>query len=241
MGVTPGYVLFKMAYQLSPILLTGGIAQYMPGGGIPILVLTEGLNFALSLVSTFTSGGGFNAELDGFFANYQALPGGQLIKTQPATYPSATQVVAANAQVAQPKMVSMKMLCPAIGSNGGFALKLANMMNLQASLDQHNSLGGTYTVITPSYIYTNCLLTAMTDISAGETSQVQYAYQLDFFQPLINQNQIQSSLGNLLSAFTNGTQPSTATSLNIGGLGAANPGSIFQSGVAVTPALPGIS
>lgn len=239
-GVTPGFVLFKTTYQLSPILLTGGLASFMPFGGIPIMLLTEGVNFIGSLI-----GGGiannYDSALDGFFANYQVLPGGQLINTQPATYPSATQVVAANAQVAQPKMVSMKMLCPANGPSGGFALKLAIMMSLQAALDSHNSLGGTYTVVTPSYIYTNCLLTKMTDISAGETSQVQYAFQLDFFQPLLTQQQIQLSLNGLLSAFTNGTQPAASLGPSITGLGAANPGSLFSAGGDAAAALPGLS
>jgi hypothetical protein len=121
-----------------------------------------------------------------------------------AQYPFFTQQVAANAQIQQPLNVSMLMYCPA-GKDTPYTTKLAIMSSLKSLLDVHTSLGGTYSVITPSWVYTNCLLTSLSDVSTEETNQVQWAYQWDFVQPLLtfpSFNTVESAAMSMLSGPT---------------------------------------
>lgn len=233
-GVSPGYIAFKLANQLTPIILTRGIATAQ-GGAIPIIALTEGsIAGAVGLISGIT-GGGADSALDDFFAHYQPVAGATLINQQAATYPFANQAVAANAVIAQPLNISMLMLCPARDLLG-YPLKLATMSALQKTLAQHNGSGGTYSIVTPSYIYTDCLMTSMRDVSGGESKQVQYAWQLDFFQPLVSLQAAQTALNGLMQKLTDGTAisgtPGWSTGLPVG-----NPTSLLNSSLVPQPAL----
>lgn len=208
MSVSPGLVAYKFSFQLSPIILTGGLAGGIPGGMLPIIAITEALNFTVGLLSS-----GANIGLDDFFANWQPLPGSTLIDNQIGKYPFANQAVAANALIAQPKNVSMLMMCPARGTLG-YGTKLATMLALQAALDQHNKSGGTYIVATPSYFFTNCILLRVVDASVSSTKQVQNAWRFDFERPLLTLEEAQQAQNSLMSKITNGTpidgQPSTS-------------------------------
>jgi hypothetical protein len=224
---SPSYAAFvswKLAFQLSPIILTGGIATGL-GGALPIVALTEGANFVTSLLT-----GGVNIDLDGFFANYQPLAGSSLIRQQVGMYPFANQTVAANAVIAQPLNVSMAMTCPAGNASGGYPLKLVIMTALQNSLQLHNSTGGLYTVITPSYIYTNCILTDMIDVSGGDSKQSQYMWQLNFIQPLVTIQSAQTALNGLMQKLSDGTAPQGGSpSWSIAGQLVNNPTNLLTS------------
>lgn len=195
-----GETIFKLTYEISPIILTNGVADDIPGGMLPIVAITESINFVTGLLS-----GGDAIDLNNFFAHFKVLTGSSLIDNQIGTYPFANQQVAANAIVVQPLRLSMRMDAPAKGSFG-YAAKLATMINLQGVLAKHNTLGGTYTIVTPSFIYENCLMTNMRDISGGESKQVQTAWQLDFFQPLITRESAQQAQNTLMSRMSNGSQ-----------------------------------
>lgn len=199
-GVSPGLVAFKTTFQLCPIFLTGGIAGQIPGGVLPIIVLTEALNLPTGLAA-----GSINTELDGFFANFNPIAGGTLIENDIARYPFANQVVAANAQIQKPLHVSLRMVCPA-QNELGYVTKLATMTLLQSALVQHNRTGGTYTIATPSFFYTNGLMLSMRDVTGGETHQVQAEWQLDFEFPLLTLQAAQAVQNNLMSKLSNGTQ-----------------------------------
>lgn len=199
MSVSPGLVAYKFSFQLSPIILTGGLASGIPGGMLPIIAITEALNFTVGLLS-----GGSDIGLDEFFANFHPLAGATLISNEIGRYPFANQAVAANALIAQPKNVSMLMICPARGKLG-YGAKLATLLALQAALDQHNKSGGTYIVATPSYFYTNCILLRMVDASVGSTKQVQNAWRFDFERPLLTLEEAQQAQSSLMSKITNGT------------------------------------
>src|SRR5271154_619703 len=97
MPVTPGLIAYKLAFQLSPIVLTGGIATNIPGGMLPILALTQPLQFLSGLLS-----GGEDIELDDFFANFHPMAGSTLLENDYGNYPFANQAVAANSGIAQP-------------------------------------------------------------------------------------------------------------------------------------------
>lgn len=181
MGISAGAVAFKLAYQISPIMFSGGIASSIPGQLLPLLAISGAIKFANGLLSPGTT----VPDLDSYFAYFQPLAGGTLIDQQIGMYPFANQAVAANATIQQPLTISMLMICP-VGAGGGYASRLAIMSSIQSAFDQHNKAGGSYSVATPSFIYPNCTMTAMTDVSSTATKQVQNTYKLDFLKPLIS-------------------------------------------------------
>lgn len=217
MSVPAGLYGYKMSFELSPVILTGGIASLI-GGYLPIIALTESLSFVNGLLS-----GGTSASPDDFFANFQPLSGSTLIELQVAEFPFANQAVAANAIITQPLNISLLMTCPARGP-GGYFTKLATMSALAAALTAHNAQGGTYTVATPSYIYTDCLLVKLTDVSTGDTIQRQSKYQWDFRQPLLTLQQAAQAQNSLMSQLTaqtpiNGTPSWSGLPTTLSGVG----------------------
>ena len=186
---------FAAAFEIAPIWLVGGLADYV-GGYTPITLLTEMMDIP----------GIENGE---FFAHYKPLPGGTLSKWQVAEYPFANFATAANAVVQQPLEISMLMVCPA-QTGGGYLIKQAILTALQFGIQKHITTGGTFTVLTPAFTYANCLLTGIRDITPAGDKQVQYMFQWDFVQPLITTSQSQSVLGGLMNKVSNGLQ-TTAT------------------------------
>ncbi len=199
MSISPGLAAYRLSFELSPIILTGGIATFIPGGALPIISITEALNFVEGLL-----GGADFSNLDNFFAHFHPLPGSTIIEQKLGEYPFANQTVAANAAIRDPLVVSMRMICPA-REDAGYALKLATMTALQATLEQHNASGGTYTVATPSFFYTNCVLLRMVDTSDARSKQAQNTWQLDFRRPLLTLQDAQQAQNNLMSKITAGT------------------------------------
>jgi len=192
--------IFSLAYEQSPILLQGGIAQFLPGQTLPIVAITE----------LFDVPGIENQSL---FAHWKPLPGGTLQQWQVAEYPFASLQVASNAIIQEPLTISMLMICPA-QSNGGYVYKQAILTAMKLTLDLHLSSGGSFSVITPAYTYTNCLLTSIKDVSSMGDKQTQYMFQWDFVQPLISTGGfLQQTLGTVMQSITNGTP----TVPNLGG------------------------
>lgn len=198
--MSPGLAAFKLAFQLSPIMFVNGIATNIPGGMLPIIAITEAANFVSGLLS-----GAANIELDDFFAHFSPMPGSSLARFEIGTYPMANQAVAGNAIISQPLNLSMLMICPARDTLG-YPLKLVTMMALQQAVQQHAALGGTYTIVTPSFFYTNGILTDLRDVSDGRSSQPQNAYQWDFVFPLLTVQQAQAAQNSLMSKLTSGSQ-----------------------------------
>lgn len=231
--MTPGSVAYRLAFEISPIILVGGV---IPGGMLPIVSFTQAVDFITGIL-----GGSIETNLDNFFAHFQPLPGGTLIDNQIGTYPFANQAVAANAIIAQPLSLSMLMICPARGELG-YALKLATMIALQTVLAAHNSAGGTYSVVTPSFFYTNGILTGMRDISSQRSKQPQTEWQLDFAFPLLTLNQAQSLQSSLMAKITGGTQIDGAPAWSNPANTVGNPDSaVAPSIVPATGGLPGAS
>lgn len=200
-----GYSLYKLGLQCSPIILTQGVATLIPGQMLPIIAITEALNLVDGLLS------GMNvADLDKILCHYEPNPGTELIKQDVATYPFANQQVAANSVIAQPKRISMQMKCPA-REDGALFFKLGILTALQKVLETHNASGGLYTIVTPAKIYTSCIMVSMTCNDGAETKQSQYAWQMEFTQPLISSADASSAQSNLMSKLSGGTQVTTPT------------------------------
>lgn len=192
---------FALTYEISPIILTGGAAANVAGGMIPIVSLTESSNFDTGLLS-----GGDADDTSNFFAHFVPMPGATLIDQDIGRYAFANQAVAANAVITKPLVISMKMICPARGENGGYANKLAVLTALQKTIAQHNLSGGTYTVVTPSFSWENLVMLTLRDISANASAQPQTEWQWDFYQPLLTQQQANQAQNNLMSKASAGTQ-----------------------------------
>ena len=62
--------------------------------------------------------------------------------------------------------------------------------------------GGTYTIATPVYFYTNTVMTGMRDTSNNASAQAQNTYQLDFEQPLLTLQDAQAAQNNLMAQLT---------------------------------------
>ncbi len=190
---------YDLAFQISPIILVNGIASNAVGKMLPIIALVG--QVAGLAQGVLTSG----ITADAFFAKYLPVPGSTLISNTVGTYPFANQQVAANAIIQQPLNISLEMIAP-VKDDAGYLTKLALFTSLQNSLNQHNQSGGLYNIATPAFIYTNCLMTAMTDITSGETNQKQVRFQLDFVQPLVSSAQATAVQNNLMSKVTGGGQ-----------------------------------
>jgi hypothetical protein len=191
-------LLWKLTYQISPIILTNGIANLIPGGLLPIVALTQAVDFVDGLLS-----GGADLKLDDFFAQFRVAAGGKLASNVYGQYPYANQQVAANAVITQPLSVSLIMDTP-VREGASYFDKLATMSALKAALDQHRNQGGTFTVATPALLYTNMLLLDLHDVT-GNGKQVQGSWQWDFWAPLLTLDQATGAMNNLMSQISSGT------------------------------------
>jgi hypothetical protein len=199
-SLSPGGWQFRLSYEISPIVLTGGIAQSMPGGALPILSILQGPDYSAGLLNGVDDIGP-----DQFFARFRVLPGGTLGEWEFGHYPFANQAVAANAIIFQPLRLSLLMICPATDAVP-YSAKQSLITTLRATLAQHTAQGGTFTVATPAFLYTNLLLARLADASDTQSEQPQNAYQWDFEQPLITLAAAQAAQNNLMSKLSNGTQ-----------------------------------
>lgn len=223
---------FQYTYQITPIILTGGVAANMPGGMLPIVNITESANYP----SPLSSAGA--VALNDFFAQYQPVAGGTLVDQDVGTYPFANQSTAANAVITKPLSVSLLMICPARGA-GSYWNKLAVLNALQQTLQQHNISGGTYAILTPAAYWFNCVMLAMRDVSGDATKQVQFMYQLDFIKPLVTLADAAAAQNTLLSKISSGTQvTNTAWSGSPSSVGYP-PSGVAPSVVPATQASPG--
>lgn len=196
-----GVQKFSLSYEISPIQLTGGILVNMPSSSIPIIALTDSVAFDQGLLDSSDP----TFDLNDAFAKYTVLTGGSLVENDFGNYPFANQQVAANAVIRQPLVISLLMKCPCKKA-GDYANKLNVLTALKATLDQHNNMGGTYTVATPAFTYTNCLLRRLVDASSGESQQPQFQFQWDFEQPLLTLQQAQQAYSALLNQISSGAQ-----------------------------------
>lgn len=189
---------FELAYEVSPILLEQGIAQNLSGGVLPILSATE-LFDVPGLLNTIGTG----TSTSEFFAHFKPLSGSTLTEWQFAEYPFANMQMAANAVIQMPLKISLAMVAPA-RTPAGYITKKAQFTALQGMIQSHIQQGGYFTVATPAFIYTNCLLKSIRDITPAGDKQVQYIYQWDFEQPLITEQAAKTVIGGILKNIQNG-------------------------------------
>ena len=227
MGVSPGLIAWKLSFQLSPIIFTGGVAGSIPGGMLPIIALTQAASFVTGLLS----GDNASTDLDDYFAHFWPAPGGKLANNSIGEYPFANQQVAGNAIIVQPNIVSLIMDCPA-KDDGAYALKLATLTALKATIDQHSASGGTYTVMTPAFPYTNGILLNLEDISSDGARQPQSRFRWDFKFPLLTQSQALAAQNTMMGKLSGGLPSTGATSgtdLTVGSTNTTATGAVAPS------------
>jgi hypothetical protein len=190
---------FRLHYEYSPIVLTGGIAGDFPGKVMAIIQLLQNNDFDAGTLQSPNPIG-----FSDYVAHFQPMPGGTLIDVAIGEYPFANQAVAANAIIMQPLKISLMMVAPAL-TFGGYTRKVAAFTSLQQTLYKHMRKGGLFNVATPSFVYQDCILQSLRDITnQGESLQVQTRWQWDFVQPLLTVAAAQAAQSDLISAYNNG-------------------------------------
>jgi hypothetical protein len=187
---------YDLAFQVCPIMLVGGIAQNATGGLLPIIALYGQLDALTN---------GTITDPNEFFARYVPLPGSTLVDFQVSTQPFANQQIASNAQIQNPLALSMLMICP-VNQQGGYLTKLPTISAMQASLLSHIAAGGWFSIATPGFVYDNLLMTAMRDTTPPDSLQKQVEWTLDFFAPIITQQQATAAQAQLVQAISSGSQ-----------------------------------
>ena len=193
--------LFKLGFEISPVILCDGIAQSIPGGMLPIVALTQSASYVSGLL-----GGAINlTDLDKYFCHWRAAQGSTMVDYDIGRYPFANQSVAANALLAQPMRISMLMDAP-VNENTGTLTKLVTLSALQAALQAHANLGGTFTVATPALIYSNCILRTVRDVTGANDPMPQRQWLWDFEQPLITELAAGRAINNYLDDINKGNK-----------------------------------
>ena len=220
---------YDLAFQVSPIILTGGIASGIPGGMLPIIMLVGGLaGFAQGLLSN----GGLS--MQDFPARFIPTPGTTAILQSIGQYPFANRNIAANATIEMPKNIGFQMIAP-VQDPGGYLTKLALFTSLQSALNNHNNNGGTYTLATPSMIFPDCVMLGMTDVTQTSSKQQQIMWQMDFQQPLISLQSAQAAFNGLMGLLDSGAQVGAGSWSGIGSVIGSSVGSattILNNGIA---------
>jgi hypothetical protein len=167
------------------------------------------------IINLFSQGSALNLpydinNLDDAFGAFNVVPGGQLVLQQIGKYPFANQSIAANAVIREPLTLSVLMDTPMRKKGNGWDYKLHTFSMLKSTLDRHNNLGGTYTVVTPAFVYENLVMTALTDISRSANPLPQNAWRFDFEQPLVTLSGLSGALNSLTSKLAQGLPTSGA-------------------------------
>lgn len=204
MAYSAGAYAYKLAYEVAPITMTGGIAGGTIGGAISVLSLLQSISFG----GLYGDG---DVDLDSTFANFFPVAGSTLVDNLYSNYPFANLTVAANAVIAQPLAVSLLMRIPC-RSAGDYATKTYIMQALQSTLQQHCQSGGLFNVAVPVGFYPNALLSKLHDVSGGSSLQAQIEYQWDFIKPLVTLDDALGAENAMMSNLSSGGQTDGALS-----------------------------
>lgn len=191
---------YQNSYQVSPIILVGGIAGT---GMLPVVSLLNAQSYPQGIT------GSPDPDNPPGFGSFRPLAGHTLMDNEGATYPLANQQTAANAIITNPLRISLEMIVPADGNTITLANKLSIITALKSSLDNHTAQGGWYNVATPSYIYQGCLLLTLVDATEEEEGgQPQVRWIWNFMQPLITLAQAQAAQNQAMAKISGQTQNS---------------------------------
>ena len=219
--------LYKLGFEISPVILCDGVAQSIPGGMLPIVALTQ----SASYVSNLLGGAANLTDTDKYFCHWRAAQGASMVDYDIGRYPFANRAVAANALLAQPLRIPMLMDAP-VNENTGALTKLVTLSALQAVLQAHANLGGTFVVATPSLIYSGCILRTVRDVTGSNDPLPQRQWLWDFEQPLITETGAKQAINSYLSKIDNGDKTTESARTNtVSALGNTSTGSSVSDAV----------
>ncbi|PIJ48824.1 hypothetical protein BL250_02305 [Erwinia sp. OLTSP20] len=201
--------IYRLGFQISPVIFCDGIAAGIPGGMLPVVAITQSASFVSGLLS-----GAFNlTSLDKYFCHWRPAQGGTLIDYDIARYPFFNQSVAANALLAQPLRIPMMMSAP-VNENTGAITKLVTLSALQSVIEAHSNLGGTYVVATPAAFYSGCVLKTVSDVTSGSEPLPQSQWLWDFEKPLITQKEAANAVNSFLGKLDSGDKVNSSAWTN---------------------------
>lgn len=201
--------IYKLGFEISPVILCDGVAQSIPGGMLPIVALTQSASYVSGLLS-----GAINlTDLDKYFCHWRTAQGATMIDYDIGRYPFANQAVAANALLAQPLRISMIMDAP-VNENTGAMTKLVTLSSLQVVLQAHANLGGTFIVATPALIYSGCILRTVRDVTNANEPLPQRQWLWDFEKPLISDDGAKKTVANFVKKINDGDKVTEAAWTN---------------------------
>ncbi|EKS4154123.1 hypothetical protein QB181_004237 [Salmonella enterica] len=219
--------LYKLGFEISPVILCDGIAQSIPGGMLPIVALTQSASYVSGLLGGATG----LTDLDKYFCHWSSAAGTTMVDYDIGRYPFANQKIAANALLAQPLRVSMLMNAP-VNENTGAMTKLVTLSALQAVLQGHANLGGTFVVATPAIIYSNCILKEVRDVTGSNEPLPQRQWLWEFEQPLITESEAEQVANNFKRRIDGGDKVTgNAWTTAAGAIGNTSVGSSVTSAV----------
>ncbi|EKN3733675.1 hypothetical protein OU760_002868 [Yersinia enterocolitica] len=197
--------LYKLGFEISPVILCEGVAQSIPGGMLPIVAITQSASFVTGLI-----GGAINlTDLDKYFCHWKPIQGATMVDYDIARYPFANQTVAANALLAQPLRVSLMMDAP-VNENTGAMTKLVTLSALQSVLQAHANLGGTFIVATPALIYSGCILKTVKDVTSYNEPIPQKSWVWDFEQPLVTETGAEQAVNSFIGKIDGGAKTTSS-------------------------------
>lgn len=193
--------IYRLGFEISPVILSGGIASGITGGMLPIVALTQTASFVTGLLT----GSADLTDLDKYFCHWRPMPGTTMIDYDIGRYPFANQEVAANALLKNPLRISLLMNAP-VNENTGAMTKLVTLSALQAVLEAHSNLGGTYIVSTPAMIYSGCILRTVTDVTGTNETVPQREWQWQFEKPLVTETQAAYAVNSMMNKIDSGAK-----------------------------------
>jgi hypothetical protein len=67
--------LYRLGFEISPVILCNGVAEAIPGGMLPIVALTQSASFVTGLI-----GGAINlTDLDKYFCHWRPVQGATMV------------------------------------------------------------------------------------------------------------------------------------------------------------------
>lgn len=224
---------FNLAFQVTPIILKGGIASKINGQLLPFIALTG----ELAAFGQATLLDGKKDFSDSFFAKFVPMPGGSVIANAVGEYPFLSQQIAGNAQVLQPTNISLKMIAPT-NVKGGMLTKLGICNSIFTAVQNHITSGGLFHVATPAFVYLNCVLLRITDITPEEEQQKQIIWQWDFEKVLVDQMDGINAYNGLLSKISGGNEVKNTSWSGITASPLAASGELISRAIAQIPDFP---
>ena len=195
---------YELAFLRSPIILVDGIASFQ-GGYMPIIELTEFLNVLDIIKNVVTTG----SPLKDMYGVFQVQGGTTLLQYANGEYPFQNVATAVNYQIKLPNQIVFEMLTPFKKFGDPFN-QLPIMTVLIQALERHRAMGGYYMLLTPSKIYTSCLLNAITQVDYESDKQLQMAWMWAFTEPLLTEEAAEKAYSDIMDKIAGKLPDSTS-------------------------------